>query len=116
MHLGSHLNLRRITGFSFARFRSCGRACFVLLSFPRNIFAGTSQPELEVRAQISRCPSGAGGRTYQRYRLAEQADRYRVRGENLARCASTANTTNESARGPEPRDRRTAPTRPSAQL
>jgi hypothetical protein len=28
-------------------------------------FAGTSQPELEVPAQISRCASGAGGRTCQ---------------------------------------------------
>jgi len=46
-------------------FPSSGRACFVLLSFPRNIFAETSQPELEVPAQISRCASGAGGRTCQ---------------------------------------------------
>jgi hypothetical protein len=37
----------------------------VLLSFPRNIFAGTSQPELEVPAEISRCASGAGDRTCQ---------------------------------------------------
>ena len=58
----------------------------MLLSFPRNIFAGTSQPELEVPAQISRCASGAGGRTCQS-----------ESGPNgLARRASAANATNES--------------------
>jgi hypothetical protein len=40
----------------------------------------------------------AGGRTCQRYRLAEQEDRYRVRAANLARLASGGNATNESMR------------------
>jgi hypothetical protein len=38
IHLGSHLNLRRIVVSPFARSRSCGRACCVLLSSPRNFF------------------------------------------------------------------------------
>ena len=76
----------------------------MLLSFPRNIFAGTSQPELEVPAQISRCASGAGGRTCQRYRLVGQPI-CRVLEGNLARRASAANATTESGGEAETRER-----------
>src|SRR5271155_4405675 len=42
---------------------AAGRALF---SFPHNFFPlGPLKTELEVRAQISRCASGAGGRTCQ---------------------------------------------------
>ena len=66
IHLGSHLNLRLIVCFSFRPLpllrQGVLRCCFHSRA---TFFAGTSQPELEVPAQISRCASGAGGRTCQ---------------------------------------------------
>jgi len=62
------------------------------------IFRAALSQKLEGRAQISRCASEAGGRPCQRYRLAEQEDRYRVRAANLARLASEENATTESGR------------------
>jgi len=46
IHLGSHLNVRRIIVSPFARFRSCGRACCVCLLL-RNFSARPSHPNQE---------------------------------------------------------------------
>ncbi|MGC2758409.1 hypothetical protein, partial [Candidatus Binatus sp.] len=65
IHLGSHLNLRRIVVFSFRPLPVIGQGMLRFAFIPAQHFRGDLSPELEVPAQISRCASGAGGRTCQ---------------------------------------------------
>src|SRR5260370_40382388 len=88
-----------MTCFSFRPLPLIGQGVLRFAFIPAQLFPrGPLKTEMEGRAQISRCASGAGGRTCQRYRLAEQQDRYRVRGANLARLASGGKPTTESRR------------------
>jgi len=76
-----------------------GQGVLRFASSPRQFFSARPlHLEQEGRAQISRCASGAGGRTCQRYRLAQQEDRYRVRAANLARLACMVSTADAPAR------------------
>jgi len=59
IHLGSHLNLRRIVDPPLASPASAQAAGRCLLSSPRNFFPrGPLTPELEARAQIRDARSG----------------------------------------------------------
>src|SRR5713226_7107106 len=73
-----------------------GRVC--LLSSPRKFSARPSHKNWRAERRFLGRASEAGGRPCQRYRLAEQEDRYRVHAANLARLASEENATTESGR------------------